>query len=969
VSESTPPTALPAAGDAVRLLAIVRTLARELRPESPTLATLGLDHRLDRDFGLDSLARVELFARVERELGVRLGEAALAGADTPRELWALIAAASVAPERHGIAGAAVGCHDAGPPAAAGTAGIDAAAHGGSSAAFEPAPAQIGTLCELLDWHAGHQRERVHLVLRDDAGGEVPLCYGRLKEIAQAVAAGLVARGTAPGSRIALMLPTGLDFFAAFYGALYAGCVPVPLYPPARPTQLEEHLRRIAAILTNAGAQWLVADPRARPFAQVLSAQCPALAGIVTVKDLALPGEKPPPVTAAPTDMAFLQYTSGSTGDPKGVVLSHANLLANIGAMRRAARVTHEDLFVSWLPLYHDMGLIGAALGSMAVGFRLVLMSPLAFLARPACWLEAIDRHRATLSAAPNFAYEICATKLTDETLAGLDLSCWRLAFNGAEGVSPATLERFAARLAPFGFRRTALTPVYGLAECSVGLAFPPPGRGPRIDRVDRRALADEARALPLSDGGAATAAAQAVVGCGHPLPEHEIRIVDAACRPLPERRVGRLEFRGPSATRGYFGNASATARLFDGDWLDSGDLGYLADGELFITGRSKDIIIRAGHNIHPQELEQAVGAIPGVRPGGVAVFAASDARSGTEKLVVLAELRDPGADARDASGRETIRAAIATLAIELTGLPADDIVLAPPQTVLKTSSGKIRRAACREAYEGGLLLQRPPPAWRQALRLAGGAFVVAAKHRLHSLGTRLWGAFALAVFAVLAPPFWLLVTLAPTLTLRRRLARTGARAVLAAAGASPQVAGLEHLTDERAVVVVANHASYLDGMVLTAVLPPRFAYIAKRELARHPLSAVPLTRLGTLFVDRDDAARGAGDAQVLATHLAAGGSLAVFAEGTFRAAPGLLPFRLGAFLAAAKAGVPVVPVTLAGTRRLFPDGARFPRPARLAVTIEAPVDPAGDDWQAALALRGAARAAILARLGEPDADA
>lgn len=446
-------------------------------------------------------------------------------------------------------------------------------------------------------------------------------------------------------------------------------MPVPLYPPTRPAQLEEHLRRIAGILANAGARWFITDPRARLFAAALSGQCPDLVGIVTAAELSLPCASPILPARAAADLAFIQYTSGSTGDPKGVALTHANLLANIRAMRQAARATPDDVFVSWLPLYHDMGLIGAGLGSMVIGFPLVLMSPLAFLARPLRWLDAISRYRGTLSAAPNFAYELCANKLTDSELAGLDLSCWRMACNGAEAVSPVTLERFAARLAPYGLQRKAQMPVYGLAECSVGLAFPPPGRGPRIDRVGRRALVDEGLALPVSDD---QGDAKSVPGCGHALPGHAIRIVDAAGRLLPERQVGRIQFCGPSATAGYFDNPAATALLCDGDWRNSGDLGYLADGELFITGREKDIIIRGGHNIHPQELEEAVGRIAGVRAGNVAVFAATDERVGSERLVVLAETR--AAEEAHAD----IRAAVERLASELTGLPADDVVLAPP---------------------------------------------------------------------------------------------------------------------------------------------------------------------------------------------------------------------------------------------------------------------------------------------------
>jgi 1-acyl-sn-glycerol-3-phosphate acyltransferase len=343
------------------------------------------------------------------------------------------------------------------------------------------------------------------------------------------------------------------------------------------------------------------------------------------------------------------------------------------------------------------------------------------------------------------------------------------------------------------------------------------------------------------------------------------------------------------------------------------------------------------------------------------VFAATDARAGTEGLVVLAELRAP-----DAAAEASIRTEIERLAVELTGLPADDVVLAPPGTILKTSSGKLRRAACRTAYERGELLRRRRPPWQQALGLALGAARARLRGAGRQVGGRLWSLWAWAVFAGLTPPFWLLIALAPTLRLRRAMARLGARLALAAGGILPRVSGLEHLPASGPAVVVANHASYLDGLVLAAALPARFAYVAKQELLAHPFAAIPLRRLGAAFVERFDAARGAEDSQALETRLAGGDALVFFAEGTFHQVPGLLPFRMGAFLAAARTGASVVPVTLAGTRTLLPEQQHWPRFTPLTVTIHPPLTQRGSDWQAALALRNAARLTILAQLGEPD---
>ena len=943
--------------DIEALLNLVRGLAREMRPGAQPMERLGLDHALERDFGLDSLARVELLARIERELGVKLTEAAFAEAETPRDLLLQMGSAA-----HGDTPAAAA---AVPPAPT------------FAAPVEHPPETIATLTEILDWHVDRHGDRVHITLYGEGEQSADISYRTLQAEALALAAGLLARGVQPGERIAIMLPTGREFFAAFYGALYAGGVPVPLYPPARPSQLEDHMHRIAGIVANAEASVLVTDPRATLLGQLLSAQCASLRLVATPADVSKEiGDVPQfnesqnrvsPIATLPRlkaeDIAFLQYTSGSTGNPKGVVLTHANLLANLRAMEQASGVTADDIFVSWLPLYHDMGLIGACLGSLTLGFHLILMSPLAFLARPARWMQTIHRHRATVSAAPNFAYELCANKLSDADLAGLDLSCWRLAYNGAEPVSPETLARFAARCAPHGFNPAAMTPVYGLAESSVGLAFPPLGRGPLIDSVDRRMLSAAGIARPVHD---ATAHVQRIVTCGRVLPDHELRIVDANGRALPERTQGRVQFRGPSATRGYYRNPEATARLLDGDWLNTGDLGYLAAGELYLTGREKDIIIRGGHNIYPQELEEAASHVAGVRRGGVAVFPAADPRTGSERLVVLAETIE-----RDSAARERILAEINRLAVDLIGLPADDIVLAPPRSVLKTSSGKIRRAACRELYERGELggqsgaTARAP--WLQMLRLGWAGARARGGRLAREVGSRVWGLWAWAVFATLVPLAWILIVLTPALTLRRRIARRIARSALTLTGLTPAVTDLQHLAGNSPLIVVANHASYLDGLILTAVLPPRFAYVVKKELLGNPFAAIPLRRLDSAFVERFDGARGVLDTRTLETRMHNGDALLFFPEGTFRAAPGLLPFRMGAFVIAANTGRAVVSVTLNGTRTLLPGESLRPRHSPLRVWVDAPLSvPPGDGWQAALQLRDTARRQMLARLDEHD---
>ena len=919
-----------------RLLSLVDQLVAEVRPGGRAAAAL--DSTLERDLGLDSLARVELLARLEQAFGVRLGDDVLGSAETPRDLLAALAAGACA--------------------AAEGAGVQA-----SWSAPEPVaegkPDSAATLVEVLQWHASRHPQRPHVLFQRSATETDTLDYGQLLATARQVAAGLRRSGIAPGQCVALMLPTGVEFFHSFYGILLAGAIPVPIYPPTRPGQIEDHLRRQAGILQNCEAVALITFDAARLVARILAGLVPGLREVTTPKELRLAG-----TTAAPAadhrghvgEIAFIQYTSGSTGNPKGVTLDHGNLLANIRAWGQAVALTPDDVVVSWLPLYHDMGLIGAWLGSLYHACPLVLMSPLDFLARPERWLRAIHRHRGTVTAAPNFAFELCLRHLDPARLQGLDLSSWRYAANGAEPVAADTLARFAAAFAPCGFRAEALAPVYGLAECSVGLAVSPPGRGARIDRVRREPLLAGGEAVPAAAGDAQ---ALQLVACGRPLPGHEVRIVDAAGRELPPRRVGRLEFRGPSATRGYYRNAAASALLIREGWLDSGDLAYLAEGDIVITGRLKDTIIRGGRNLYPYELEEAVGVVPGVRRGCVAVFGVQVAGQGTEKLVVVAESRET-----DAATRQDMIRRIDALAVELLGTPPDDVVLAPPHSVLKTSSGKIRRAATRDRYCGEGFGAGGRSLWLQVLRLGLAGFRQGLRTALRRSADLLYGAYVWCVVGLLAAPAVAGILLLPGPHLRWRFAAALARTCVRLCGIRLHVDGLDRLPGEPAVFV-ANHASYVDGIMLAAALPVAVSFVAKQELAAHPLAGPLLRRLGAVFVERFDARQGVDDVRRLA-QIAGTRPLFFFAEGTFTRQPGLRPFRLGAFQIAVQNGLAVSPVALAGTRELLRDESWLPRRSEVRVTICAPVAAAGAGWQAALQLRDATRREILRCCGEPE---
>ncbi len=448
------------------LLAIVGELARELHPQHVRAGQISLSSRLERDLGIDSLGRTELVLRLERAFGARLPIRLVGEADTVGDLL-------LALEQADQSGATIGAAPAAP-----------------SLTAIPAATEARTLLDVLEGHAARHPDRLHVtVLEDDATVVGSMTYRALAEAARAIAVGLIERDVMPGDRVALMLPTSVDFFAAFFGVLYAGAVPVPIYPPMQRSQIEDYARRQAGILRNAGARLLITVPEALRLGSILQGLVATLSSVDSAATLsARASEVPLPNLQNGSATALIQYTSGSTGEPKGVVLSHANLLANIRGIGRAVEASSADVFVSWLPLYHDMGLIGAWLGCLYYGAPLYAMSPLSFLARPQSWLWAIHRFRGTISAAPNFAFELCLNKIDDADLQGLDLGSLRLVGNGAEPVSVETLRRFIDRFARYGFRPGAMAPVYGLAENAVAVTLPPPGRSPIIDRVNRIAL-------------------------------------------------------------------------------------------------------------------------------------------------------------------------------------------------------------------------------------------------------------------------------------------------------------------------------------------------------------------------------------------------------------------------------------------------------------------------------------------------
>ncbi len=919
-----------------RLLEVVAAVTKEARPNVEP--HVSLDSSLEKELGLDSLARVELVLRLEKEFNASLPEQALATAETPRDLLRfLLAGAGHAPQ---------------------AADRSVVSLVQADVVRAPTDAQARTLTEALQYHVERQPDRLTVFMYEEEK-EFPLTYRALWDGAMGYAAQLTRAGLERGQMVAIMLPTCREYLYSFYGVLLAGGVPVPLYPPARLTTIEDHMTRHVSILKSAGPTIMITVPQAKALAYLLRAQVESLRLVLVPEDLSKgDGNGFTPAHGKPGDTGFLQYTSGSTGNPKGVVLSHANLMANVRAMGAAVNANPEDVFVSWLPLYHDLGLIGANFASLVLGFPTVLMSPLAFLSRPASWMRAIHRHRGTMSGGPNFSFELCLRRISDEDMEGIDLSSWRFAFNAAEPVSPETIIEFEKRFGKFGLRKNCLSPSYGLAESSVGVAITVPGSPWRADRLDRERFTRSGEAVEATPEDPSPLI---VIGCGTPIPGHDIRTVDGAGLELPDRQEGLLQFRGPSSTSGYYRNPEATKTLFDGEWVNTGDRAYLSEGVLFLTGREKDIIIRGGRNISPYELEQAVGDLAGVRRGCVAVFGSRDPEAGTERVVVLAEMRD-----RDASRHEDLKRMINDLAVGLLGGPADDIVLAPPGTVPKTSSGKIRRVAAREYYERGPSAVKPQAVWMQFARLMLAGAMPQLRRGLRTVVGGLFALRGYLAFTLLFPWALLAALLAPG-RICWNVGKGVAKWFLILSGLPVATRGLEHLQTSTPVVLAVNHTSYLDALVLLSLLEYRgYAFVAKREFRDNPLMRALLSGFGTQFIERFDVAKSAEHASELGEAAKRGVSLVVFPEGTLTRHTGLMDFRTGAFQAAAQAGIPVVPVALRGVRSVLRDGTWYLRRAAVSVTVGAPIAADGVDWAAAVRLRDAVRAEILRSCGEPD---
>ncbi len=558
---------------------------------------------------------------------------------------------------------------------------------------------LGTLLEVLKFRNEHNRDDLCYRILEAKQEPYLLSYGELHDRAHQYAGSLRTRGVKPGDKVLIMLPTGTEFFFTFFGIQLCGAVPVPVYPPFRLGHLDDYVDRLAALVRNAEAVGVVTFKKIRMIANLVKRQT-QVRFLATIEQINQESDAiVDPWHARPQDPALIQYTSGSTGSQKGVVLAHSNIIHNMTAIGTATAFAPEtDVCVSWLPLYHDMGLIGTVLNSMLWGMPCVVIPPQDFVRRPSRWLRAFSDYRGTLSPAPNFAYNLCVKKCRPKELEGLDLSSWRVAYCGAEPIHRETIESFTERFGAYGFAPESFYPVYGLAENSLAVTFPKLGERPCIDIVEEVIDDEGQKSFPAVGPNARPQRVKEWISVGYPLPDHEVKIVDRKHKELPARVEGEVIIRSPSVMQEYYKNPEATAKTLIDGWLHTRDLGYMSDGRLYVTGRLKDMIIKGGRNFYPQDIEGAAAAVKGVRTGCVAAFGVYNKARATEDIVCAAETR-----ISDEKDKRELDFALKAHVAKIVGCKLDHLVLCPPGTLPKTSSGKIQRYMARERYLSGSL--------------------------------------------------------------------------------------------------------------------------------------------------------------------------------------------------------------------------------------------------------------------------
>ncbi len=925
--------------DSMNIEQQVITLIRQLMQEtgnSFVQRTMSLATSLET-LGIDSLGKAELLVRIEKHFNVQLEDTVLVTAESIGDVVKAIVKGNLP-----NTGAVI-------------------------SSFKPNSINkyiewnnATTLIEVLLIYAKQAPDQAHVYFQNEKGSEVVLTYGKLLEQSLKVTAGLKKLDLQEGDTVAIMQPTSLNFFYAFFGVLLCGGIPVPIYPPSRPHQIEEYIQHEAKILNNANIQVLITFQEAKILSNVIQDLIPSMKTIVTVDALLKNEESPLAYAAEKNTPALIQYTSGSTSAPKGVLLTHGNLLANIRAYGTAIKITTNDVAVSWLPLYHDLGLIGMWLGSLCYGIPLVLLSPLAFLNHPEKWLWAIHHYKGTISAGPNFSYELCVRKIEPASIEKLDLSSWRLAINGAEAVLPSTLKKFTAKFLPFGFKPETFIPVYGLAESCVGVTASSPESLPVIDRIDRKEFEEKKYASPIITTNEKNILE--FVSCGKAIPDHKVRIVDEANVELADRHVGQLQFQGPSSLKCYYNNPEATQAIYQDGWCNSGDLAYKVNEEVYIAGRKKDLIIKAGRNFYPVQIEELVGGITEIRKGSVVAFSVEDSEHGTEKLIVIAETRS-----KKISNRDEVLSKVSQIILTSLDITPDDVVLVAPQTIPKTSSGKLQRAACKEAYLNGKLFKSKTPVWLQQIKIFSRWMTHKIKNVFIASFNLVYTFYCLLLFLIVLFPAWLTSFVLPQKIIGRAF-KFWAKLIIAMSFCPITIKGKKNLKYSSPLVYVSNHTSYLDTLLLVSLLPSNTRFISKKELLKVPILNTILLKLKYIVIDRLDFSSSVKETKKMVNVLNAGNPLFIFPEGTFTSSSGLRPFKLGAFKIATEAKAAICPISIKGARQVFCRKSWLIRPRRMSVTITKPISSLQDNWEAITHFKNIAREEIAKYCGESTLD-
>ncbi|MEW6365321.1 MAG: fatty acyl-AMP ligase [Acidobacteriota bacterium] len=589
----------------------------------------------------------------------------------------------------------------------------------------PDPIQLhsNTLIEMLEHGSG--TGSVPLTFLESSSQEVHRTHDDLLCGARIVATYLRNRGLRKGDKVVILLMTSRHFTDSFFGTILAGGIPVPTSPPLTFGDIGKYIANLTHIVNNSEARFMIAFPRIRRLLGTVLASASNLKELILAKEI-----KPeaPLVPGFPSldgqDPAFIQYTSGTTGMPKGVVLTHRAVLSNVYGIVRGIDCRPTDSSVSWLPLFHDMGLIGGMMTALYTGAHLYAMAPESFVMNPIAWLKNLTRYRATIAVAPNFAYRLLANRVRTEELQSLDLSSLKVALNGAEPVDLQTLKVFEDRFECVGFRPNVSFPVYGLAENCLAATFPVLGTRFEVEPMDRSCLEIDGKAVEAHAGDRSPFQA---ISVGAPVAGQQVAVKAPGGGFAQEREVGEVLIKGPSLMTGYYRNEGETARVFNDGWLSTGDLGFILRGRLFITGRAKEIIIKRGRNYYPYDIERAAARVKGVRKGCLVAFASPNPEAGTEDIVLMAETSQT-----DPFHRRRIEHQMAAEVLSDIGVKPDRIHLIPPRTIPKTSSGKLQRLLCRQRYHDGSLLKSRSQQWLTPLMALVSSFVGHQRFRLRA---------------------------------------------------------------------------------------------------------------------------------------------------------------------------------------------------------------------------------------------